>query len=228
MKKKQKQIGLDAPKLANLWKIGSESQEIDGFCSQIGNYELIREIGEGGFGIVYLAKQQSPIRRKVALKIIKPGMDTKRVIARFEAERQTLALLNHPHIAKVFDAGSTDDGRPYFVMEYIEGIPITDYCDKNELTIRQRLDLFSEVCEAIHHAHQKGIIHRDIKPSNVLIADCDGQAVPKVIDFGVAKAISKDHDEKTFFTEQGQLIGTLEYMSPEQADPGNNDKGVVG
>ncbi|RKY10524.1 MAG: hypothetical protein DRP56_00720, partial [Planctomycetota bacterium] len=153
----------------------------------------------------------------------KPGMDTKRVIARFEAERQALALLNHPNIAKVFDAGSTDEGRPYFVMEYVEGVSITDYCDQHQLSIKERLELFIKVCEALHHAHQKGIIHRDIKPSNVLVSEEDGHAVPKVIDFGIAKAISQHLTEETIFTEQGQLVGTPEYMSPEQADLGNQD-----
>ena len=191
--------------------------------TQIGPYKLVRTLGEGGFGYVFLAEQEKPIKRQVALKVIKPGMDTKRVIARFEAERQALALLNHPHIAKVFDAGSTDEGRPFFVMEYVEGVPITDYCDQKKLSVKKRLELFIKVCEALHHAHQKGIIHRDIKPSNVLVSEEDGHAVPKVIDFGIAKAISQQLTEETIFTEQGQLVGTPEYMSPEQADLGNQD-----
>jgi len=219
-KKNHKHISVDPQKLADLWKMGLGPDDV---ISQIGHYKLIKTLGEGGFGYVYLAEQQEPIKRQVALKIIKPGMDSKQVIARFEAERQALALLNHPNIAKVFDAGSTDEGRPYFVMEYVEGIPITDYCDKHRLSIKERLELFIKVCEALHHAHQKGIIHRDIKPSNVMVSEEDGHAVPKVIDFGVAKAISQNLTEETIFTEQGQLVGTPEYMSPEQADLNNQD-----
>ncbi len=185
---------------------------------EIGPYRLLSILGEGGFGIVYLAEQKAPVKRQVALKIIKPGMDSKQVIARFEAERQALALLEHPNIAKVFRAGSTETGRPYFAMEYIKGMPITEYCDHNKLSIKERLTLFIQVCEAIQHAHQKGIIHRDIKPSNIIVSVQDDKAVPKVIDFGVAKAISMPLTEKTMFTQQGQLIGTPEYMSPEQAD----------
>jgi serine/threonine protein kinase len=169
-------------------------------------------------GAVYLAEQQQPFRRLVALKVIKAGMDTKEVIVRFESERQALALMDHPNIARVFDAGSGHDGRPYFAMEYVPGIPITEYCDQNRLTNRERLELFLSVCLAVQHAHQKGIIHRDIKPSNVLVSVQDGAPVPKVIDFGVAKAINQKLVEKTFFTEHGALIGTPEYMSPEQAD----------
>lgn len=185
---------------------------------QIGPYKLLSILGEGGFGIVYLAEQKTPVKRQVALKIIKPGMDSKQVIARFEAERQALALLEHPNIAHVFRAGSTESGRPYFAMEYIKGMPITEYCDHNKLSIEERLKLFIQVCEAVQHAHQKGIIHRDIKPSNIIVSVHDGKAAPKVIDFGVAKAISMPLTEKTMFTQQGQLIGTPEYMSPEQAD----------
>ena len=184
----------------------------------IGPYKILEKIGEGGMGVVYLADQESPLRRRVALKVIKPGMDSKHVLARFEAERQALALMNHPGVAKVFDAGSTREGRPYFVMEHVAGIPITDYCDKHLLDNRQRLELFLQVCDAIQHAHQKGIIHRDIKPSNVLVALMDGKPQPKVIDFGVAKATQQQLTEQTLFTQQGVLIGTPEYMSPEQAE----------
>ena len=169
-------------------------------------------------GSVYLAEQEQPIRRKVALKVVKLGMDTKEVIARFESERQALAMMNHPNIAQVHDAGTTERGAPYFVMEHVAGIPITDYCDKHRLSTRERLEIFIPVCQAIQHAHQKGIIHRDIKPSNVLVAVQDGKPVPKIIDFGVAKATNQRLTEKTVFTQQGYLIGTPEYMSPEQAE----------
>jgi len=191
---------------------------VEGPGSVIGRYKPLEEIGEGGMGVVYLAQQEQPVRRKVALKIIKLGMDTKEVIARFEAERQALAIMDHSHIARVFDAGTTELGRPYFVMEYIAGIPITDYCDQHRLDARERLNLFLPVCHAIHHAHQKGIIHRDVKPSNVLVTVQDGKPVPKVIDFGVAKAVNQRLTEKTIFTDHGVLIGTPVYMSPEQAD----------
>ena len=174
-------------------------------------------------GMVYLAQQEQPFRRRVALKIIKLGMDTREVIARFESERQALALMNHPHIAKVFDAGTTEQGRPYFVMEHVAGIPITKYCDKNRLTIPERLQLFTQVCQAIHHAHQKGIIHRDIKASNVLVAVEEGKPVPKVIDFGVAKATNQRLTDKTLYTQLGSSIGTPEYMSPEQAESSGLD-----
>ena len=184
---------------------------------RIGSYRILEILGEGGMGIVYLAEQSDPIRRRVALKVIKPGMDTANVLARFEAERQALAVMSHPHIAKVFDAGVTEKGRPYFVMEYLPGIPITDYCDMRCLPIPDRLKLFVQVCDAIQHAHQKGIIHRDIKPSNVLVASQDGSPVMKVIDFGVAKAMGQPLTERTLFTQHGTLIGTSEYMSPEQA-----------
>ena len=190
---------------------------------RIGNYKLLQLLGEGGFGHVYLAEQEHPVRRRVAIKIIKLGMDTRTVIARFEAERQALAMMDHPNVAKVLDAGATEQGRPYFVMEYVPGIPITEHCDKNKLTLGERLELFIEVCHAVQHAHQKGIIHRDIKPTNVLVALNDGGAVPKVIDFGVAKATSARLTEKTIFTEHGQLIGTPEYMSPEQAEMSAQD-----
>jgi len=185
---------------------------------QIGPYRLLENIGEGGMGVVYVAEQVEPVRRRVALKVIKLGMDTKEVIARFGAERQALAMMNHPNVAQVHDTGATETGRPYFVMEYVPGVPITDYCDRHRLNTRQRLELFIPVCLAIHHAHQKGIIHRDLKPSNVLVAIQDGKPVPKVIDFGVAKATEKRLTEKTVYTEHGTLIGTPEYMSPEQAE----------
>lgn len=183
----------------------------------IGRYKLLQQLGEGGMGTVFMAEQTRPVSRRVALKIIKPGMDTKAVIARFEAERQALAMMDHPNIAKVLDAGTTDSGRPFFVMDLVKGVPFTEHCDDNKLTIRQRLELFIEVCKAVQHAHQKGIIHRDIKPSNVLVALYDGKPVPKIIDFGVAKAIGQRLTERTIFTQYGQIVGTLEYMSPEQA-----------
>jgi len=186
--------------------------------STIGCYKLLSVLGEGGFGMVYLAEQQHPIKRLVALKVIKPGMDTKQVIARFETERQALAMLDHPHIARVFDAGATEAGRPYFAMEYVKGIPITEYCDKYKLNTQERLRLFIPLCQAIQHAHQKGIIHRDIKPSNALVMIHDEKPIPKIIDFGVAKALNQRLTERTLFTEQGQFIGTPEYMSPEQAE----------
>ena len=183
----------------------------------IGPYKLLQQIGEGGMGVVFMAEQTEPLQRTVALKIIKPGMDTRQVIARFEAERQAVAMMDHPNIAKVLDAGTTDSGRPYFVMELVKGVPITKYCDEKHLPLRERLELFVPVCQAVQHAHQKGIIHRDIKPTNVLVAEYDDHAVPKVIDFGVAKATAQKLTERTMFTEFGQVIGTMEYMSPEQA-----------
>jgi serine/threonine protein kinase len=191
---------------------------IDSPGAIIGRYKLLQVIGEGGFGVVYMAEQQEPIHRRVALKVIKLGMDTKQVIARFEAERQALALMDHPNIAKVLDAGATETGRPYFVMELVKGVPITEYCDKNLLNTKQRLALFRDVCQAVQHAHHKGIIHRDIKPSNVMVTLHDGTPVPKVIDFGIAKAMQQRLTEKTLFTEFHQFIGTPQYMSPEQAE----------
>ncbi|MCU0880484.1 MAG: tetratricopeptide repeat protein, partial [Pirellulaceae bacterium] len=185
--------------------------------TQIGPYKVLQQIGEGGMGVVYMAEQLEPVKRRVALKIIKPGMDSRQVIARFEAERQALSLMDHPNIAKVLDAGTTESGRPYFAMERVKGQPITQYCDEHHQTPRQRLELLLPVCQAIQHAHQKGIIHRDIKPTNILVAEYDQKAVPKVIDFGVAKATSQTLTEKTMFTGFGQIVGTLEYMSPEQA-----------
>src|SRR3954447_9937512 len=184
----------------------------------IGPYKLLQVIGEGGMGTVFMAEQTHPVQRKVALKVIKAGMDSKQVTARFEAERQALAMMDHANIARVLDAGATESGRPYFVMELVHGVPITKYCDDNRLTPRQRLELFVPVCLAIQHAHQKGIIHRDVKPSNVMITLYDGNPVPKVIDFGVAKATKQKLTERTLFTQYGSMVGTLEYMSPEQAE----------
>jgi Flp pilus assembly protein TadD/serine/threonine protein kinase len=186
--------------------------------SRIGPYKLLQQLGEGGMGSVFMAEQTAPVRRLVALKVIKPGLDSAQVSARFEAERQALALMDHPNIAKVLDAGTTDSGRPYFVMELVKGVPITTYCDQHRLTPRQRFELFLPVCRAVQHAHQKGIIHRDLKPSNVLATLYDGRPVPKVIDFGVAKATGQRLTERTLFTEFGAVVGTLEYMSPEQAE----------
>src|SRR6516225_8591046 len=191
-----------------------------------GRYKLIEEIGEGGMGTVWMAQQTEPVKRAVAVKLIKPGMDSKQVLARFEAERQALALMDHPNIAKVLDGGMTGEpgalatggGRPFFVMELVKGTPITKYCDEHRLTPRQRLELFVPVCQAVQHAHQKGIIHRDIKPSNILVAQYDGRPVPKVIDFGVAKAAGQQLTDKTLMTGFGAVVGTLEYMSPEQAE----------
>jgi len=186
---------------------------------KIGRYKLREKIGEGGCGVVYVAEQEEPVRRRVALKIIKVGMDTRQVVARFEAERQALALMDHPNIAKVLDAGATTTGRPYFVMELVRGIRITDYCDKNNLSTEERLKLFMQVCAAIQHAHQKGIIHRDIKPSNILVTLHDGVPVPMVIDFGIAKATTDQRlTDKTVYTAFEQFIGTPAYMSPEQAE----------
>lgn len=190
---------------------------------RIDRYLLQSILGEGGMGIVYLAEQEEPVKRLVALKVIKPGMDSRRVIARFKAEQQTLALMNHPHIANVYDAGLTLSGRLYFVMEYVQGLPITDYCDQHRLTIEQRLRQFQEVCQAVQHAHQKGIIHRDIKPSNILVSTEDDKPTPKIIDFGVAKALNQPLTERTLATEDNQLLGTPEYMSPEQADMATED-----
>src|SRR5688572_7957488 len=184
---------------------------------RIGRYKLLQEIGEGGFGTVWMAEQLEPVSRRVALKIIKLGMDTKQVIARFEAERQALAMMDHPNIAQVFDAGATQFGRPFFVMELVKGVPITEYCDAQQLGTRARLALFGDVCSAINHAHQKGVIHRDIKPSNVMITLHGDKPVVKVIDFGIAKATEGRLTEKTLFTRFEQVIGTPVYMSPEQA-----------
>jgi serine/threonine protein kinase/WD40 repeat protein len=207
-------IRLDLPSLTPAEKPGD----------RIGRYKLLQQIGEGGCGVVYMAEQSEPVRRRVALKVIKLGMDTKQVIARFEAERQALAMMDHPNIAKVFDAGATDAGRPYFVMELVRGVKITDYCDQQKLSTPQRLELFVQVCQAVQHAHQKGIIHRDLKPSNILVTELDGKAVPKVIDFGIAKATTAALlTDKTLFTAFDQFIGTPAYMSPEQAGLGGLD-----
>ena len=216
---RQESFILDTPtgELDRLHAHRSATDLTEGPGTVIGPYKLLQQIGEGGMGVVFMAEQTEPVQRTVALKIIKPGMDTRQVIARFEAERQALAMMDHPNIAKVLDAGTTDTGRPYFVMELVKGVPITKYCDEKHLPLRERLELFVQVCQAVQHAHQKGIIHRDIKPTNVLVAEYDNQAVPKVIDFGVAKATAQKLTERTMFTEFGQVLGTLEYMSPEQA-----------
>jgi serine/threonine protein kinase len=216
------------PGVANLHPEASELRQIPpelvaslGMPEQVGDrvgrYKLREKIGEGGCGVVYVADQEEPVRRRVALKVIKVGMDTKSVIARFEAERQALAMMDHPNIAKVLDAGATTTGRPYFVMELVRGIKLTDFCDQNRLTTEQRLQLFIKVCQAVQHAHQKGIIHRDLKPSNILVTLNDGTAVPKIIDFGIAKATEGRLTDLTVYTELNQLIGTPAYMSPEQA-----------
>jgi eukaryotic-like serine/threonine-protein kinase len=197
----------------------------NGHASQatIGPYTLLEMIGQGGMGEVWLAEQRQPVRRRVAIKLIKVGMDTKEVVARFGSERQALALMDHPAIAKVFDAGSTPEGRPYFVMEYVPGLPITEYCDKHKLAIRQRLELFTRVCDGVQHAHQKAIIHRDLKPSNILVSEVDGKPSPRIIDFGVAKAIAQKLSDRTMYTQVGMVIGTLGYISPEQTDSGGED-----
>jgi serine/threonine protein kinase/Flp pilus assembly protein TadD len=195
----------------------------EGPGARLGPYTLVRAIGQGGMGTVFLAEQSEPLRRQVAIKVIRPGMDSRRVLARFEAERQALALMDHPNIAKVFDAGTTPDGRPYFAMELIDGVPLTDFCDRARLSVRRRLELFVPVCQAVQHAHQKGVIHRDLKPSNVLVTTYDGRAVPKVIDFGIAKAIGPKLTERTLETQVDSVVGTLRYMSPEQAEPGQAD-----
>jgi len=198
---------------------GGESFTDAELGTRIGPYKLLQKIGEGGCGVVYMAEQEEPVRRRVAVKVIKLGMDTKSVIARFEAERQALAMMDHPNIARVLDAGATETGRPYFVMELVRGIKITSFCDENRLDTHRRLDLFIQTCHAIQHAHQKGIIHRDIKPSNVLVTMLDGVPMPKVIDFGIAKATTGDRlTDKTVFTAYEQMIGTPAYMSPEQAE----------
>ncbi len=186
----------------------------------IGPYRILEILGEGGMGTVYLAEQRSPVLRRVALKVVKLGMDTKAVLARFQAEGQILAMLEHSCIARIFDAGVSADGRPYFAMEYVKGIPITTYCDENKLSLRDRIDLFSRVCDGVQHAHHRGIVHRDLKPSNILVSVQDGHPEPRIIDFGLAKALNQRLVEATIFTEQGQIIGTPEYMSPEQAGLG--------
>jgi len=234
MNDKYSSFGADPEQIDKLlaWPLDEDIEEtptasLDRFAegpgSQVSHYKLLSILGEGGMGIVYLAEQKHPIRRHVALKVIKPGMDSKRVIARFEAERQALALLDHPNIAHVYDAGTTETGRPYFVMEYVKGLSITEHCDRHKLAIEDRLSLFIQVCQAVQHAHQKAIIHRDIKPSNILVSLQDDQAVSKIIDFGVAKALSQPLTERTLATEESQLLGTPEYMSPEQADMATAD-----
>jgi len=208
----------DAPPLA---ATRPDAEETIG--ARIGRYKLVQKIGEGGCGVVYLAEQEEPVRRRVALKIIRLGMETRTVIARFEAERQALAMMDHPNIARVFDAGETERGSPYFVMEHVRGVKITDYCDQNRLTLPQRLDLFIQICHAIQHAHQKGIVHGDIKPSNIMVALHDGVPVPKVIDFGISKATEARLSDRIPFTAYAQLIGTPAYMSPEQVEMGGVD-----
>jgi len=207
-----------APTVAATLKLGPPDAPDEAIGTTIRRYKLLEIVGEGGCGVVYVAEQTQPVRRRVALKVIKLGMDTKQVVARFEAERQALAMMDHPNIAKVLDGGSTESGRPYFVMELVRGIRITDYCDQNHLTTQERLDLFIKVCHAIQHAHQKGIIHRDIKPSNILVTLHDGVPVPKVIDFGIAKATEGRLTDATVYTQLNQFIGTPAYMSPEQAE----------
>lgn len=209
---------LDAPDTDSVDRTLSTGGPGGPAAGQIGPYRLLQQIGEGGMGEVWLAEQKVPIHRTVALKLIKAGMDTKTVVARFESERQALALMDHPNIAQVYDAGSTPEGRPYFVMEYVPGLPITEYCDAHRLTMHGRLALFQQVCDGVQHAHQKAIIHRDLKPSNILVVQQGDKPVPKIIDFGLAKAMAQRLTEKTFFTELGVLVGTPEYMSPEQAD----------
>jgi serine/threonine protein kinase/tetratricopeptide (TPR) repeat protein len=203
----------------SLAPVADRPTPVEGPGTRIGPYRLIRELGEGGMGAVYLAEQDQPIRRQVALKIIKPGMDTAGIVARFQAERQALTRMEHPNIAQVFDAGTTETGRPYFVMELVQGIPLTRFCNEHRLAVRERLQMFEAVCQAIQHAHTKGVMHRDIKPSNVLVAVKDGQPTVKVIDFGLAKAIDEPLTDQSQMTQAGALVGTLEYMSPEQADP---------
>jgi serine/threonine protein kinase/tetratricopeptide (TPR) repeat protein len=208
---------------ATLEVTAKERQSLQGPGTVIGRYRLLQEIGHGGFGTVFLAEQREPVRRKVALKIVKAGMDTREVLTRFEAERQALALMDHPGVAKVFDAGATESGRPYFVMEYVAGLPINEHCDTTHLKISERMALFIEVCQVVQHAHQKGIIHRDLKPSNILVTVGDGKPAPKVIDFGIAKATIGRLTDRTLYTERGKLIGTPEYMAPEQTAAGGLD-----
>ncbi|MGB4741723.1 MAG: serine/threonine-protein kinase [Fuerstiella sp.] len=189
----------------------------------IGPYKLLEAIGEGGMGTVWVAQQSEPIKRKVAIKLIKAGMDSQQVLARFEAERQALALMDHPNIARVLDGGMTEQGRPYFAMEYVKGVPLTEYCDEARLSVRERLELFIPICQAVQHAHQKGIIHRDLKPANVLVCLYHGKPVPKVIDFGLAKAMHQSLTDQSLYTAHGMMLGTPLYMSPEQAESNNLD-----
>jgi len=209
---------LSPDSLVQAFNFALEAAPTEAPGARIGPYKLLQEIGRGGFGVVWMAEQEEPIRRRVALKIIKAGMDTKEVIARFEAERQALALMDHPNIARVFDAGATDSGRPFFVMELVRGVAITRYCDENRLPVEARLKLFMTVCQAVQHAHQKGVIHRDLKPSNILVTLHDGVPVPKVIDFGIAKATRSRLTERTLFTQFHSFIGTPAYTSPEQME----------
>ncbi len=203
--------------LTNLAQMSEAFPILEQTGDEIGPSKLLQKIGEGGMGVVYMAEQKEPVRRWVALKIIKPGMDTRDITVRFEAERQALAMMDRPNIAKILDCGATQVGRPYFVMELVKGMSVTRYCNEKHLTPRERLELFVPICKAIQHAHQKGIIHRDIKPSNILVTEYDHTFVPKVIDFGVAKALDQQLTGQTCFTRYGQIIGTIEYMSPEQA-----------
>ncbi|MFK8015879.1 MAG: serine/threonine-protein kinase, partial [Gammaproteobacteria bacterium] len=211
----------DAASLTNIVERGARTASIgiarEEVPTQMGPYRIIKEIGEGGMSVVYAAEQSQPVRRQVALKVIRPGMDTREVIARFESERQALAVMDHPNIAKIFDAGTSDRGRPYFVMELVDGQPLTEYCDERRLDLVQRLRLFMTVCDAIAHAHQKGVVHRDLKPSNILVAEHDEKALVKVIDFGIAKAVDATLSDDPLVTRLGQLVGTPGYMSPEQA-----------
>lgn len=200
-----------------------QSGNVAPHLERIGPYRILQRLGEGGMGTVYLAEQSEPVRRRVALKVIKAGMDSSDVIARFEAERQALAVMDHTGIAKVLDAGTTESGRPYFVMEYVKGVPLTQHCDSQRLSLEDRLQLFMHICEAAQHAHMKGVVHRDLKPSNILVTYEGDRAVPKIIDFGVAKALNQRLSEQTLYTELGQLIGTPEYMSPEQAEMSGQD-----
>jgi len=188
-----------------------------------GRYKLLENIGEGGMGSVWVADQLKPVKRRVAIKLIKAGMDSKQVLARFEAERQALAVMDHPNIAKILDGGMTDSGRPYFVMEYVKGVPFTDYCNQARLSLKERLNLFIPVCQAVQHAHHKGIVHRDLKPSNILICLYDGHPIPKVIDFGLAKALNQSLTDRSIYTAHGMMVGTPTYMSPEQAELNNLD-----
>src|SRR6266542_372855 len=211
------------PRAKGTIKLDLADDADDAVGQTLGRYKLLERVGEGGCGVVYVAEQTEPVRRRVALKVIKLGMDTKQVVARFEAERQALAMMDHPNIAKVLDAGTTEVGRPFFVMELVRGIRITDYCDQANLSTKERLDLFIKVCQAIQHAHQKGIIHRDIKPSNILVTLHEGVPVPKVIDFGTAKATEGELTDKTVYTQFQQFIGTPAYISPEQAETSGLD-----
>jgi serine/threonine protein kinase len=210
-------LGFGSPGFLDPAELSHLAREATAHPERIDAYRIVRCVGEGGMGVVYEAEQEAPVRRTVALKLIRPGMDTDHIVTRFETERQALALMTHPHIARVYDAGVAADGRPYFVMEFADGTPITQFCDERVLTLAERLELFDQVCGAIHHAHQRGIIHRDIKPSNVLIVSQDEDAAPKIIDFGIARAIDRRGAHRTQVTRLGQVVGTAVYMSPEQA-----------